>query len=150
MSDDIKLILPGDLPPEAMAAAASGAALSPEKLIQAEKEMEGRELAAEVLAVSNTELAPYKDDAPVCAVQSDSTAIPHASKHFGQVHIPAWMHGRCIGAVCGHFKHTKKGPICGLELIALQAGKSLKVISAEEVEAEFKRWAWPATEEEGE
>lgn len=149
MSDEINLILPGDIPNEVAKAAAAGGDpnLSPEALLEAERQAEGREIEGLVLAISNTDIAPYKADAPICAFQGDSTAIPTPTKHWKVVNVPAWMHGRCIGAACGRFKVTKKGPICGAELEALAAGKSLKVITAAEVDAEFARWAYPAPEE---
>ncbi len=149
------IILPGDVTPEAMAKIAAGKEPTPE-LRAASAAAEQREIVAEIESVMLTELAPYKDDAPVCDAMAELQSVAKETTYHKIVQMPAWAHGRCIGAACGRFKQTPLGPICGRALQDLAAMKELGLMDRDGsdpehvVAAELARWAYPSKPEQAE
>lgn len=136
------IILPGDLTPEARRAIAGDRPV-PAEMRAAAAKAEEREIIARINEVMGTELAPYKDDAPLCDAQTELQAVAQETDYNKVIQMPAWAHGRCVGSVCGRWKQTSAGPICGRALQDLAAGQQLGLLSRDQLEAEFQRWAMP-------
>jgi hypothetical protein len=140
------IILPGDLTPAAREAI-SGDKPMPAELRQSAAAAEHREIIAQIEAVMGTSLAPYKDEAPMCDAQTELQAIAQETDYNKVVQMPAWAHGRCIGAACGRWTETSNGPICGRALQDLAAGHAMGFVSAEQIDAKFAIWAYPEAAE---
>jgi hypothetical protein len=154
MSEGIKIALPGDASPEELKkladAQAAGAPSQQVDLRALGAKQEGEQLEAEIEDTTNTDMLPYKEDAPACEDFSGTRAIARMTEHFEVVQMPAWTHGRCIGPSCARFKSVNGEPICGKALQDLAAAKELGMLKDEDVEVELARWAYPPTEAEGE
>lgn len=158
MSDGVNLILPGD---GRMAEPPEDGKLTKEQLAQAEAQLRRTKIEAEaakyeelIECTINTEVEPYKANAPLCDNFVGTTAVAKMTEHLGQdqagnsgvpgpIQIPRWTHGQCIGAECNRFVTTKRGPICGKVLQDLRAGKELGVIAAADIKRTFEAWAIP-------
>lgn len=158
MSDGIQIALPGDMTPEEAKKAAVKDAAKGMDLRRVAAEKEAAELEQEIEWITNTDVAPYKDDAPLCEDFSGTRAVGRETEHIklvdpnqAVVPMPAWTHGRCIGPPCARFKEIAGRPICGKALQDLASAQTLGLLSpvdqgVAEIEAEFARWAYPEPE----
>ena len=139
------IILPADMSPEALRKLAGDQPETAETRAAAGA-AEGREIVAEINEVMLTDIAPYKDDAPICDAQTELQSVARETSYNKIVQMPAWAHGRCIGSSCGRWKNTVSGPICGRALQDMAAGFTLGFMSGSDFDNEFARWAHPAAE----
>ncbi len=124
------IILPGDLGPTATRRVADGGALSDAELKQAAANAEANALEEEIESIVNTDLLPYKDDAPICGFQNVILPTGRQTKHLQVVQIPQWAHGRCVGSACGQF--VAEADMCAVKLQGLLAARELGLLKTEE------------------
>jgi len=143
MSDGINILTPGDMDDDLKNKLASGDAVTPKEqamMHNAQVTAEKNELEAEAQAFNNIDALPYKDDAPICAYTNAAAGTPRETEFHDIVQMPAWAHGRCIGAACHNWRQTKLGGICGDVLPQLASGFQLGLISEEDIHKELERW----------
>lgn len=143
------IILPDDLTPEARQAV-MGEQPVPAEMRASAARAEEREIIERINGVMGTEIVPYKDDAPICDAQTELQAIAQETDYNKVVQMPAWAHGRCIGAACGRWTETSQGPICGRALQDLAAAYAMSFITSEQIDAHFAKWAYPSKPEASE
>lgn len=155
MDDGIKIALPGDVSPEEAKKLAQGSAAKEMDLRRVAAQKEADALEEEIEYVTNTEVMPYKDDAPLCEDFNGTRAVGRPTEHIALIDpqqavvpMPAWTHGRCIGPECARFKTVGGSPICGKALQDLYAAVNLGVTKDGDVDREFERWAYPPEEDE--
>ncbi len=149
--EGIKIALPGDVSPEeAERLAKSGQGMD---LRRVAAQREAAEIEADIEDTVNSEVLPYKDDAPICEDLVSLRMVGRRTEHLALVDpqsavvaVPAWARGRCIGPACARWKVVSGNPICGKALQDLAAAQDLGLTDAGSTQREFRRWAYPKDE----